>query len=513
MRYKSLSPASRSPRPDRRLPRQAVGGGGQGLAAWMATGTMALLLPALVIPLLMTSGAGQPATLVLDPSSGPAGSRIAVAGAHFSPGAAGQLLFDGSGSGMPRFYADFSGSFSLSFTVPTTTGRGLHSLDARPDQRARGSAAFVSAVISATFTVGTAGAAVLPQSSGGPTPGPTPVPGSVSTGLPTPGPTPAPGSASTDVPAPVPTPVPASASTDAPIPVRKPAPTPVATSVPAPTPRPTAVPTPVPTPAPPSGGAITHVVIVWLENHEAGSVTTASMPYLTGLAATYGSALNYDAVSHPSEPNYLAFWSGSTQGVTDDGTYNLSGASLSSQLTAAGVSWRTYAQNYPAVGCNTGSSYSGGFDGWGVAGTYARKHNPAMSFTGVSGSATECAKIQPLASFNPLVNLAFVVPNLINDAHDGTLAQADAFLKAFSPQVFNSPDWAHTLYVVTFDEGTSGAGGGGHVYTMVARAGLSQFTSSVAHNHYGLTRTVENIFGVSCLNSSCGAAALAEFLP
>jgi outer membrane biosynthesis protein TonB len=501
MRYKSLSPASRSPRPDRGLPRQAVGGAGHSLAGWLATRTMAMLMPALVIPLLVASGAGQPATLVLDPSSGPAGSRIAVAGAHFSPGAAGQLLFDGSGSGMPRFHADFSGSFSLSFTVPTTTGRGVHSLDARPDERTRGSAAFVSAVISATFTVGTAGVAVLPQSSGGPTPVPTPAQATPSTRVPNPIPTPVSGSEATGVPAPIPPPVP------------PPAPTPVPASIPTPTPRPTAVPTPVPTPAPSSGGAITHVVIVWLENHEAGSVTTSSMPYLTGLAATYGSALNYDAVSHPSEPNYIAFWSGSTQGVTNDGTYNLSGASLSSQLTAAGVSWRTYAQNYPAVGCNTGSSYSGGLDGWGVAGTYARKHNPAMSFTSVSGSATECAKIQPLASFNPLVNVAFVVPNLVNDAHDGTLAQADAFLKAFSPQVFNSPDWAHTLYIVTFDEGTSNVGGGGHVYTMVARAGLSQFTSSVAHDHYGLTRTVENIFGVSCLNSSCGAAGLSEFLP
>jgi hypothetical protein len=513
MRYKSLSPASRSPRPDRGLPRQAVGGTGHSLAGWLATRTMAMLMPALVIPLLMASGAGQPATLVLDPSSGPAGSRITVAGAHFAAGVAGQLLFDGSGSGMPRFHADFSGSFHVSFTVPTTTGRGLHSLDARPDQHGHGSAAVVSAVVSATFTVGTAGVAVLPQPTAVPTPGPTPIPGSASTGVPTSGPTPAQATPSTGGPNPIPAPDSGSEATGVPAPVPPPAPTPVPTSGPTPTPRPTAVPAPVPRPAPSSGGAITHVVIVWLENHEASSVTSSSMPYLAGLAATYGSALSYDAVSHPSLPNYLAFWSGSTQGVTDDGTYNLGSASLSSQLTAAGVSWRTYAQNYPAGGCNIGSSYSGGVDGWGVAGTYARKHNPAMSFTSVSGSATECAKIQPLAAFNPLVNLAFVVPNLCNDAHDCSLASADAFLQAFSPQVFGSSEWAHTLYVVTFDEGTTGAGGGGHIFTMVARAGLSHFTSSVAHNHYGLMRTIEDIFGVPCLNNSCGAAPLSEFLP
>ena len=253
--------------------------------------------------------------------------------------------------------------------------------------------------------------------------------------------------------------------------------------------------------------------MVWLENTEVGSVTTSSMPYLTGLANTYGNATNYFGVSHPSLPNYLGFWSGSTQGVSDDGVYNLSGASLSSQLSAAGISWRSYAQNYPSGGCNTGSSYSGGVDGWGVSGTYARKHNPAMSFTSVSGNAGECGKIQPSPASIPLVNFAFVVPNLCNDAHDCSLGTADAFLSAFSPQVFNSAGWLNTLYIVTFDEGTTGAGGGGHVYTMVAGAGLSHFTSVTVHNHYGLTRTVEDIFGVPCLGSSCSAAPLSEFLP
>ena len=197
------------------------------------------------------------------------------------------------------------------------------------------------------------------------------------------------------------------------------------------------------------------------------------MPYLYGLSQQYGRADQYFGVSHPSLPNYLAFWSGSTHGVTDDAVHNLVAPSLSSQMTGAGRSWRTYAQNYPSgSGCNTASGYSGGVDGWGVAGTYARKHNPAMSFTDVSGGAG-CANIQPLASFDPSVNLAFVVPNLCNDMHDCSLATGDRFLQAFLPTVFAAPDWAHTLLVVTFDEGSSSAHGGGQVFTMVARPGLA----------------------------------------
>jgi hypothetical protein len=283
-----------------------------------------------------------------------------------------------------------------------------------------------------------------------------------------------------------------------------PTPTPTATPTLAPTPtptippRPTPTPTPPPTPTPaPTAGPINHVVVVWLENHEATAVTSTSMPYLYGLSTTYGRSDQFYGITHPSLPNYLAFWSGSTQGVTDNGTYNFGGASLSSQMAAAGRSWRTYAQNYPSTGCNTGSSYSGGVDGPGVAGTYVRRHNPAMSFTSVSGTS-QCANIQPLANFDPNVNVSFVVPNLCNDAHDCPLLTADTFLRGFVPKVTGAPDWAHTLLVISFDEGSTSTNGG---------------VSTTLHNHYSLLRTIENLNGLPCLANACGANTLSEFLP
>jgi hypothetical protein len=291
-----------------------------------------------------------------------------------------------------------------------------------------------------------------------------------------------------------------------------PAPIPTPTPTPVPTPTPTPVPTPTPAPTTPSGGAIDHVVVVWLENEEATAITATSMPYLYSLSSAYGRSDQFYGVAHPSLPNYLAFWSGSTQGVTDDGTYNLNAANLSSQMAAAGRSWRTYAQNYPGTGCNLGSTYTGGIDGPGVAGTYARKHNPAMSFTSVSGTS-QCANIQPLANFDPSVNVSFVVPNLCNDAHDCPLLTADAFLKGFVPKVTGAPDWAHTLLVISFDEGSTSTNGGGRIFTAVMRQGLSGVVSTTVHNHYSLLRTIENLNGLPCLGNACSTNTLTEFLP
>lgn len=286
-----------------------------------------------------------------------------------------------------------------------------------------------------------------------------------------------------------------------------PPPTPVPTAKPNPTPP------PPPPPPPPASTSITRVVVVWMENEEASAITTSSMPYLYGLSNQFGRATKVYGITHPSQPNYIAFWSGATQGVGDNNVHNLNAPTLASQVTAAGKEWRVYAQNVPG-NCFTGGSASGGIDGPGVAGTYVRRHEPAISFTAVQNSPSECAKIQPLAAFNPTAfNVAFVVPNLCNDAHDCPLATGDAFLAAFLPQVFNSPDWAHTLLIVTFDEGSSSANGGGNIFTLVARPGLSGFTSSTTHNHYGVLRTIQNVLGLSCLANSCNATPLSEFLP
>jgi phosphatidylinositol-3-phosphatase len=253
-----------------------------------------------------------------------------------------------------------------------------------------------------------------------------------------------------------------------------------------------------------------HVWLIMLENKEYSSLLdNPAAPYFNSLAAKYGLATNYYATGHPSQPNYVALVAGSVAGVTGDGEYDLGRASLFSQLAAAGLPWRDYAQDLPGV-CFTGTSGGGGPDGPGAPGPYARKHNPAISFTSVSADPVQCANIQPLAGFDPAAGAyEFIVPNLVNDMHDGTIAQGDAFLSAFVPLITSSPAFAAGgVLLITFDEGSTNEGllgdHGGHVATLLISASIpSGYRSTAYADHSSVLRTTEDLLGLPCLGLAC----------
>ncbi|MFI5261762.1 MAG: alkaline phosphatase family protein [Candidatus Limnocylindrales bacterium] len=305
------------------------------------------------------------------------------------------------------------------------------------------------------------------------------------------------------------------------------------------TPSPSAAPSPSPAPTPaasqtvalsgpasPAGtsatvgpspsAAMTHVWWIAMENHEYGSIVgDPAAAYLNSLAARYGVATDYHATGHPSEPNYIAMVAGATLGVTTDGVYDLTAPSLFSQLADAGLPWRAYEQGYPG-GCFTGDDHHGGVDGPGASGTYVRKHDPAISFTSVSRIPAQCADIQPLGAFEPAVGaFEFITPNLINDMHDGTVAQGDAFLRAFVPMIVDSAAFrSGGVLFITFDEGTSNAGAqgdsGGHVATFIVASGMQPGLRDTAYaDHYSLLHTAEQLLGLPCLAGSCSRGLLA----
>lgn len=258
-------------------------------------------------------------------------------------------------------------------------------------------------------------------------------------------------------------------------------------------------------------GGIRHVWLVILENHSFAQVIgSAQAPFLTRLATMNGLATDYHAVARPSEPNYIALISGSTQGITDDGIHAITAPSLPDQLDAAGVTWGVYAENLPG-GCFTGSVASDGPDG---SGTYARKHEPAISFTSISGNPERCARITDLSHFSPgATAFSLIIPNLCHDMHDCSVAAGDRWLGGFVPRITSSAVFADGgLLLVTFDE-ASGLDATQHVALVFAGSGIAAGTRATrTANHYDLLRTIEAAFGLPCLAHSCQAQPISALL-
>lgn len=269
---------------------------------------------------------------------------------------------------------------------------------------------------------------------------------------------------------------------------------------------------------PPAGSVLpvppfTHAYVIVLENKSFERIVgNAEAPYLAELIDRYGLAESYQAVAHPSQPNYIAMVSGSTQGIVDNGTHDVMGPTIFDQLEAAGRSWRVYAENVPP-GCFTGASADGGPDG---PGQYVRKHNPAISFTGISGSIERCANIQDLGALDPAAaDLEIIVPNMCHGMHDCSVAEGDAWLRQVVPTIIESPAFrSGGALFITFDESDLDTTGSNRVATIIVGDQVPMgLRSMTPHSHYSLLRTLQDAWSLPCLEKSCAANTLGEFFP
>src|SRR6266850_2743134 len=166
-----------------------------------------------------------------------------------------------------------------------------------------------------------------------------------------------------------------------------------------------------------------HVFVIVEENRDYSEVV-GHMPYLESLAAKYGLATQYYADTHPSIGNYFMMTCG--QIISNDDSFStiVTADNIIRHINAAGKTWKDYAESIPSVG------YLGG-----DTGLYARKHNTIVLYSDVANDPVQAQKVVPFTQFavdlaaGTLPNYSFIVPNLISDAHDGTLAQADAWLQ------------------------------------------------------------------------------------
>jgi hypothetical protein len=227
-----------------------------------------------------------------------------------------------------------------------------------------------------------------------------------------------------------------------------------------------------------------HIVVVVEENHaEAEVLGNRTAPYMNALARSGVVLTQSYAITHPSYPNYLALFSGSTRGITDDSCpHYYSGANLGAQLRARGLSFVGYAQSLPSVG------YRGCTDG-----PYARRHAPWVDFTNLPRSVN-----QPMGAFptdySRLPRLSFVIPNLDNDMHDGTVAQADTWLRRNLGRYVTWAGRHNSLLVVTWDEDDKSANN--HIPGILAGAHLKRGRYAGRVDHYRMLRTLEAAFGL-----------------
>ena len=240
-----------------------------------------------------------------------------------------------------------------------------------------------------------------------------------------------------------------------------------------------------------------HVVWILMENHAYSQIIgSPSAPYINKMAGECGLATNYFAVSHPSLPNYIALTSSSTQGINNDNppsSHPLNVPSIFSQLDPG--NWRSLEESMPS-NCDQTDS-----------GEYAVRHNPATYYTNL----TDCSTLDvPLASPPDLsAKFTFVTPNLIDDMHDGTVAQGDTWLSTFLPAVLSSPQYqaGKTAVFITWDEDNGKSNN--HVATLVIAPSVKPGTqSATSFNHYSLLRTTEEQLGLGLLGNAATATSM-----
>ncbi|WP_406298685.1 putative Ig domain-containing protein [Embleya sp. NBC_00888] len=250
-----------------------------------------------------------------------------------------------------------------------------------------------------------------------------------------------------------------------------------------------------------------HVVVVVHENanHEE-IIGNSQAPYINQLAAGGASFTDFHGETHPSQPNYMAMFSGSTQGVTGDECpppgSPYAADNLAKQLIDVGATWGSYNEDWSAA--NPGACTSG---------SYARKHNPWLSFANVPAATTYPATAFP-TDYNTLPTISYVVPNQCNDMHDRLfnpacgISTGDTWTRN---KLSGYAEWAKThnsLLVVTWDEDNFRSEN--RIATVLYGAHVKPGRYAGRKDHYSLLRTFEDMYGTRRSGQAATATPITE---
>jgi phosphatidylinositol-3-phosphatase len=244
-------------------------------------------------------------------------------------------------------------------------------------------------------------------------------------------------------------------------------------------------------------GTPRHVFLIVMENHSPEEALAG--PFTASLAAKYGVANNYRAITHPSVPNYLALTSGSTWDIQDDSYHALPKRDLGTQLTAAGVTWRAYMEGLGAGGClDSPLPYDPG-------------HNPFAYYGGACP-----ANVVPLTQMAGDLTantprFSWITPDMCHDTHNCPVATGDDWLKQTVGQITDSAAWkSDGILFITWDEDDGSASN--RVLTLVLAPGKGHRQSTAPYDHYSLLATIEDLMGVGRLGEAAKARPMSDLL-
>ncbi len=252
-----------------------------------------------------------------------------------------------------------------------------------------------------------------------------------------------------------------------------------------------------------------HIVIVVEENHAFNElIGSNNAPFINSLANNGALFNNSHGVGHPSQPNYLALYSGSTHNITsdvclDDNTpFNT--PNLGAALINKGLSFKGYAENMPSEGYLGCRLY---FSHYTVGYKYGRKHTPWVNWIGscvncIPASASVPFTAFPAAKdFDKLPTVAFVIPDMDNDMHNigmagdaAAIRRGDKWLK---DNLSEYTAWAkkhNSLLIITFDEDDYSTKNANRIPTIFYGDKVSRGEYPELINHYNVLHTIEVMY-------------------
>ena len=250
-----------------------------------------------------------------------------------------------------------------------------------------------------------------------------------------------------------------------------------------------------------------HIVMVIEENHSYSQIIDSpDAPYINSLAAHGAVFTQFFGGTYPSQPNYLALFSGSTQGITDNSCpHTFTTPNLGHALLAAGLTFAGYSEDLPSVGSLICSVE-----------LYARTHNPWVNWQYSVTNGLPATANLPMTSFptdcTKLPTVSVIVPNRVNDMHNGKdpdrIQTGDRWLQEHLDAYVQWAQQHNSLLIVTWDEDNKKANNRIATLFVVPMVQVGRYDQRITHDN--VLRAIEDLYGLSHAGASADAAPITQ---